>query len=206
MAMDALTQTAASARQGTRKSTRKRQAIIHAAINVINDKSYALATMSEIAAALDLRDGALYYYFKSKQALAYACHVHSLGVFDRILHSVDGTAADGFTKLREFIRGMLVDGERSGAQLYFGDYSYLDEDQRDHIGRWSDELIEILERFLREGTADGSVVQCEPEVVVQLVLGMLIWLAKWAPSMGPMSTDRLMSAIDSASLNSLSNR
>ena len=71
------------------KSDKKRLAIIHAAIEVINVKSYALATMNEIAASLDLRDAALYYYFESKQALAYACQIHSLEIFDRLLHEAD---------------------------------------------------------------------------------------------------------------------
>ena len=51
--------------------------------------------------------------------------------------------------------------------------------------------------------ADGSIVQCEPHVVVQLLLGMLIWLAKWVPSIEGMTVDRLMSAISVASLEGL---
>jgi hypothetical protein len=43
---------------------------------------------------------------------------------------------------------------------------------------------------------DGSIVQCEPEVVVNLLLGMLIWMAKWTPSIEGLTVDRLMSAID----------
>jgi hypothetical protein len=53
-----------------------------AAIEIINVKGYALATMTEIAAALDLRDAALYYYFPNKQALVFACHQRSLERFE----------------------------------------------------------------------------------------------------------------------------
>lgn len=194
----------ASARRGrTRKSSRRRDAIIHAAINVINEKSFALATMSDIAASLDLRDGALYYYFESKQALAYACHVHSLGVFDRILRDVDERDGTGFAKLEGFIRGMIEDGERNGPQLYFGDYSYLNSDERAHVKSWSDRLIGMLQGFLEQGVRDGSVVPCEPKIVVQLVIGMLIWLAKWVPTIQDISVSRLLAAIKVASLNGI---
>jgi hypothetical protein len=44
--------------------------------------------------------------------------------------------------------------------------------------------------------ADGSIVQCEPELSVQLLMGMLIWLGKWVPSVEGLTVDRLMSAID----------
>lgn len=195
----------ATARGGrTRKSSRKRDAIIRAAIGVINEKSYALATMSEIAASLDLRDGALYYYFESKQALAYACHVQSLGVFERILRDVEASGGSGFSKLEGFIRGMIEHGERHGPQLYFGDYSYLNNDERSHIKDWSDQLIAMLEHFLEQGVRDGSVVPCEPKIVVELLVGMLIWLAKWVPAIKDISVERLMSAIKVASLNGIS--
>ena len=193
----------ASSAAASRKSDRKREAIIHAAISVINAKSYALATMSEIAASLDLRDATLYYYFESKQALAYACQIYSLEIFDRLLQEADMNGQSGFAKLKLFIEGMLHDAEHHGPQLYFGDYSFLAERQRAHVGEWMTRLTAMLERFLEEGVADGSVVPCEARVVIQLLLGMLIWLAKWVPSIEGMTVDRLMNSICVVSLNSL---
>jgi AcrR family transcriptional regulator len=187
----------------TRKSDRKRQAIIRAAIDAINVKSYALATMSEIAASLELRDATLYYYFESKQALAYACQIYSLEIFDRLLHQADANGESGSAKLRLFIEGMLHDAEHHGPQLYFGDFSFLADAQRAHVGEWISRLTAMMERFLEEGIIDGSVVTCEPKIVVQLLLGMLIWLAKWVPSIEKMTFDRLMDSINVASLNGL---
>jgi AcrR family transcriptional regulator len=77
------------------KSAKKRDSILQAATEIINVKGYALATMTEIAAALDLRDAALYYYFPNKQALVFACHQSSLERFERVLSQTneDGGAA-----------------------------------------------------------------------------------------------------------------
>ncbi len=105
----------------SRKSEAKRDSIVRAAIEVINAKSYALATMHEIAAALDLRDATLYYYFPDKQALAYECHRRSLERFEKLLGAVDQAGGLVSEKLRHFLRGMLVDSVRNGPQLYFGD-------------------------------------------------------------------------------------
>ena len=187
----------------SRKSARKRDAIVRAAIEIINAKSYALATMKDIAATLDLRDAALYHYFPDKRALAYACHRRSLERFERLLHNTDHAVGTGAEKLRHLIRGMLVDSSRNGPQLYFGDYSYLDAHQRNAISAWAERLKDILVTFLADGMEDGSVVQCEPELVVQLLLGMLIWLAKWVPAIDGMTVDRLMNAIDAFSFRGL---
>jgi AcrR family transcriptional regulator len=162
--------------------------------------------MHEIAAALGLRDGTLYYYFSDKQALAYACHRQSLQRFEQLLHDVDRAGGAGSEKLRHFIRSMLADSARNGPQLYFGDYTYLDASQRKAVAAWAESLKDVLVKFVKEGIEDGSVVQCEPEFVVQLLLGMLIWLAKWAPAVDGMTVDRLMNAIDAFSFHGLERR
>jgi TetR/AcrR family transcriptional regulator len=187
----------------SRKSAQKRETIVRAAIEIINTKSYALATMNEIAAALDLRDATLYHYFPDKQALAYACHRRSLERFEHILHAVNRAGGIGEEKLRLFIRGILADSQQHGSLLYFGDYSYLDSPQRAALSTWADRLKGILAKFLKEGMGDGSIVQCEPEIVVNLLLGMLIWMAKWTPSIDGLTVDRLMSAIDAFAFRGL---
>lgn len=182
----------------SRKSAGMREAIVRAATEIINAKSYALATLTEIAATLDMRDAALYHYFPNKQALAYACHRYSLERLEALMLAADETGGRGEEKLRHFIRHMLVDAAQHGPQLYFGDYSYLDGAHRKTIAAWADRLKNLLVKFLKEGMADGSIVQCEPELVVQLLLGMLIWLAKWVPSVDGLTVDRLMNAIDAS--------
>lgn len=182
----------------SRKSEGMRRAIVRVATEIINRKSYALATLTEIAATLDMRDAALYHYFPNKRALAYACHRHSLERFEHLLRATDGLGGTGEEKLRHFIRHLLVDSAENGPQLYFGDFSYLDTAQRRSISAWGDKLKALMVKFLKEGMADGSIVQCEPELVVQLVLGMLIWLAKWAMDVEGLTVDRLMNAIDAS--------
>lgn len=189
----------------SRKSAAKRAAIIRAAIEIINEKSYALATMTDIAASLDLRDAALYYYFDSKQALAYACHVRSLDRFERLLGAADAGDSPGIEKLTRFLQTMMDDAEEYGPELYLGDYSYLADEQRLHISQWTARLTAILERFIQEGMTDGSIVPCDPRIVVQLLLGMLIWLAKWVPAIPNMRVEDLMAAIRVTSLDGLRN-
>ena len=116
--------------------------------------------------------------------------------FEKLLRTTGLETGTGAEKLRHLIRGMLVDSSKHGPQLYFGDYSYLDAPQRKSISAWAGRLKDGVVKLVNEGMADGSIVQCEPELVVQLMLGMLIWLAKWVPDIEGMTVDRLMNAID----------
>ena len=61
-------------------------------------------------------------------------------------------------------------------------------------------------RFLQIGIADGSIVPCETRLVVQLLLGMLIWLAKWVPTVDTLTAEGLLAAIRAFSLQGLDNR
>ena len=185
------------------KSAFKRERIIHAATLIINEKSFALATMTEIAATLDLRDATLYYYFSSKQALGYACHVASLERIERILLESRDAEVTGARRLRHAIHHIVLDGEQHGSQLYFGDYSYLSEGQRNHVDVWSDRLEAMIEQFLAEGVRDGSIVPCETRLVTKLLIGMLISLARWTWRVEGITADRLMEAIGVASLSGL---
>ena len=141
-----------------------------------------------------------------KRALAYACHRRSLQRLERLVHAAEESTANGAEKVREVIHGMLIDSERNGPLLYFGDYSYLDAAQRIAIADSADRLKNTVEQFIRKGMKDGSVVECEPELIVQLLLGMLIWLGKWVPSIPDITVDRLMSAIDAFSFYGLASR
>ncbi len=188
------------------KSAKKRDAILRAATEIINIKGYALATMTEIAAALDLRDAALYYYFPNKQALVFACHQSSLQRFERVLGETSRDGGSSFERLERFLTALLVDSARNGPLLYFGDRSYLDEAQRDDIAAWSERLTIRLELLIEAGMVDGSITPCEPQLVAQLLIGMLVWLAKWVPTVEGVTVDRLMAAIGVASLRGLENR
>ncbi|WP_174284819.1 TetR/AcrR family transcriptional regulator [Sphingomonas bacterium] len=189
-----------------RKSAKKRLEIMRAATGIINAKSFALATMTEIAASLDLRDATLYYYFPNKQALVYECHVSSLERFEGLLEKTDQADGTGIEKLRRFLHAFLEDSTQNGQQLYFGDYSYLEEMQRIKIGAWGDRLSDKLKTLIDQGISDGSVAPCESALVVQLLLGTLIWLAKWAPDAKGLTVDRLGDAIEAFAFHGLESR
>ena len=187
----------------SRKSEQKREAILRAAIKIINAKGFAAATMTEIGAALGLRDAALYYYFPNKQALAFAGHQRSLERFEAILARVEAGGGAGLCRLRRFLKAVLDDGVENGPQLYFGDHSYLEAAQQDAIESWTARLRLRLERFLEDGVADGTIAPCEPALVVQLLVGMLIWLTKWTPGTPRLTNERLLEAIETTALQGL---
>ena len=190
----------------SRKAQAKRDAIIRAATEIINDKSFAQATMTEIAASLQLRDATLYYYYPSKQVLGYACHLRSLETFNRVLEEAERTGCSGADRLQLFIEGMLRDATQNGPQLYFGDDSYLDVQQQGVVRFRLAALLDRMTAIIETGVSDGTISPCEPRLVVHLLAGMLIWLAKWVPQEEGLTRTRLLEAIRCVSFTGLKPR
>lgn len=185
------------------KSDGKRRAIMRVATDVINLRSFSLATMTEIANRLGLKDAALYYYFPGKQALVYACHVDSMERFEQLVGEAEASGCNGLGKIELLLKLFLEDSEANGQHLYFGDHSYLAERERLAIDDWAERLTKRIEKFIEQGIADGSVRQCEAELTVQLILGMLIWLGKWAPSVEGLTAQRLLESLSSLTVGGL---
>src|SRR5215510_5570870 len=67
--------------------------ILKSAAKAFRKLGYHGATVEQIAAALHMKKGNLYYYFKNKEEILFACHQYSL---DRLMHlqaAVESSAA-----------------------------------------------------------------------------------------------------------------
>src|SRR3970040_1473169 len=107
----------AAPRPGRRRHARRpRQAGAGAATRVEIMKSaarafrrlgYHGATVEQIAAALGMKKGNLYYYFRSKEEILYACHQYSLARLLRLLEQIDKSGMVADEKLRRLIRAIV---------------------------------------------------------------------------------------------------
>src|SRR5690242_11756081 len=71
------------------RSERKRIEILRAAAGVFRRRGYHGASVDQIASALDMAPGNLYYYFRNKEEILYVCHDYSLGLILKELTEVE---------------------------------------------------------------------------------------------------------------------
>src|SRR5262249_26095754 len=74
--------------------------ILKAAANAVRRLGYNGATVEEIASALHMKKGNLYYYFKNKEEILFACHQYSLDQLMRLLADVQQSSVSPEEKLR----------------------------------------------------------------------------------------------------------
>src|ERR1700756_4106450 len=99
-----------------RRRQRPRNADPHASTRVDILKSAAAAfrrlgyhgaTVEQIAAALHMKKGNLYYYFKDKEEILYACHEYSLNRLLQLLDEVEQSDLYPDGRLRKLILGIV---------------------------------------------------------------------------------------------------
>src|SRR5580765_4959467 len=77
--------------------------ILKSAAKAFRRLGYHGATVEQIAAALHMKKGNLYYYFKNKEEILYACHQYSLDQLNQLLHEVQLSGLTADRKLRRLI-------------------------------------------------------------------------------------------------------
>lgn len=183
-----------------RKRARRRQEIIHAALESVRANGYHATTLDDIAARLGVRKTALYHYFPDKDAILLACHRESLAELDRIVEAskaLQGAAVRLSFLIREHIRIMTETLE--GSPLAF-EVTSLPEAARVEVIAGRDRFERVLRSVVAEGIRDREFRRVDPKVVVFGMLGAINWIARWyrpegalhAPELGEAFADFLL--------------
>src|SRR5262245_7153458 len=77
--------------------------ILKSAAKAFRKLGYHGATVEQIAAALKMKKGNLYYYFRNKEEILFACHQYSLDRLTQLLEEVEQSGARADEKLRLLI-------------------------------------------------------------------------------------------------------
>src|SRR5438046_230127 len=89
------------------KARRRRIEILKSAAAAFRRRGYHGASMGEIAQALHMTKGSLYYYFRNKEEILFFCHDYSLDVLLDVLDRVEGSGGSPAARLRSLIESFV---------------------------------------------------------------------------------------------------
>jgi AcrR family transcriptional regulator len=162
------------------KSSRKRVQILTSAAAAFRRRGYHGASVEEIADALEMTKGNLYYYFKNKEEILFACHQYSLDLLLATLSEVETSSDTPDRKLRRLIQAfvhMILD-ELHGTALFL-DLQALSKPHLRIIIRRRDEFDRGLRGILREGMSRGVFAPGDPKLLSFAILGVINWIPRW---------------------------
>jgi AcrR family transcriptional regulator len=160
--------------------------ILKSAAKAFRRLGYHGATVEQIAAALHMKKGNLYYYFKNKEAILFACHQYSLDELIRLLDEVEQSGLPADEKLRRLIVAFVhtILDELHGTALFL-DLEALSPAHLKAVIVRRDTFDRGVRRVLEDGMAAGTFGQGDPKLLAFALFGAVNWIPRWFSPDGP---------------------
>ena len=166
--------------------------ILTSAAKAFRRLGYHGATVEQIAAALHMKKGNLYYYFRNKEAILFACHQYSLDRLIELLEEIDRSDAPADDKLRRLINAFVhtILDELHGTALFLNLEALSPAHLKTVVAR-RDRFDHGMRRIIADGVRSGAFGPCDPKLVSFAILGAVNWIPRWFKPDGPASSHEI---------------
>jgi AcrR family transcriptional regulator len=179
---------APAAPRTTPRFERKQQAVLAAAARLFNENGVRATTLADVARAVGLSTTSVTYYYAKRDALAAACFLQSIAVFDELI----GRAAPLPTTRQRVallieeviaLRRAVAEGKRAPI-VSFGDIRAV---QPPYVETVFDTYTNMFRRLrsLFKGTDDAPAARRQWNARAHLLLSALLWTEVWLPHFTP---------------------
>jgi len=173
----------------SRRNGRMRLEILKSACAAFRRRGYYGASVDEIAKALHMTKGNLYYYFRDKEEILFACHEYALDLLRKMLKRVEASPHPPQEKLRRVIVSFvhLMIDELRGTPLTM-DVQALSPARRKRVIAKRDRLDHAIRRLIGEGVQKKIFRPVDPKLATFVILGSLNWIPYWFDPQGEASS------------------
>jgi TetR/AcrR family transcriptional regulator len=158
----------------------KRVEILKTAAAAFRRRGYHGASVDEIASTLSMTKGNLYYYFKNKEDILYACHDYSLNLILGVMDEIRREPIPADEKLRKLIVAfvhLIIDELHSTALTL--DLQALSPSLLKKVIARRDRFDRGLRAIIQEGIEEGRFAPVDAKLVSFAIMGAVNWIPKW---------------------------
>jgi AcrR family transcriptional regulator len=179
-------------RRRTQPTTSTRIDILKSAAAAFRKLGYHGATVEQIAAALHMKKGNLYYYFRNKEEILFACHQYSLDRVIELLEEIDRSDGTPDEKLRRLINAFVhtILDELHGTALFLNLEALSPAHLKTVIAR-RDRFDHGMRQIIVDGVRTGVFGPCDPKLLSFAMLGAVNWIPRWFKPDGPSSSQEI---------------
>ena len=165
----------------------KREAVLHTAVRMFLDRSYARTSMNDVATQLNITKPALYHYFRNKEEILLEIYRLGTDLIDDMLDGIEADEKPGLDKVADFIEGYIriVSGDFGRAVIRLDD-GELSKTARKEVRGRKREIDHRLRAIIDCGIEDGSIAPCDAKIAAFILAGSVNWMASWYEPAGPM--------------------
>ncbi len=173
-------------------TTDRRIEILKSAAAAFRHRGYHGASVDEIASALEMTKGNLYYYFRNKEEILFACHDYSNDVLLSLLADAEAMEAGPDAKLRMLVVAfihMILD-ELRGTALTL-DLEALSPVLLKRVIAKRDRFDHGMREIIQQGIDQGIFRPGDPKMIAFAILGAVNWIPKWFDPAGPATSEHI---------------
>lgn len=165
----------------------KREAVLHTAVRMFLERSYARTSMNDVATQLNITKPALYHYFRNKEEILVEIYRLGTDLIDEMLDSIEADEKPGLDKVADFIAGYIriISGDFGRAVIRLDDGELSKAGRKVVRGR-KREIDHRLRAIIDGGIEDGSIASCDAKIAAFILAGSIHGMATWYEPAGPM--------------------
>ena len=170
----------------------KRVEILKTAAAAFRRRGYHGASVDEIASALAMTKGNLYYYFRNKEDILYACHDYSLNLILGVMDQIRAEPIAPDEKLRKLIVAFvhLIIDELHSTALTLDLQALSPALLRKVIAR-RDRFDRGMRAIIQEGIDKGIFAPADTKLVAFAIMGAVNWIPKWFDPQGAATSEQV---------------
>jgi len=170
----------------------RRIEILKSAAAAFRRRGYHGASVDEIASALEMTKGNLYYYFKNKEEILFACHEYSLDKLLGLMADVEAQESTPDAKLRKLMLAFvhLILDDLHGTALTL-DPEALSAPLFKRVIAKRDQFDQGIRAIIQQGMDQGVFKPGDPKMIEFAMMGAVNWIAKWFDPAGAMTSDQI---------------
>ena len=173
----------------TAATSDRRIEILKSAAAAFRRRGYHGASVDEIASALEMTKGNLYYYFKNKEDILFACHDYSLDLLLALMADVQAEQSSPEAKLRRLVLAFvhLILDELHATALTLDPEALSPPLLRKIIAK-RDQFDHGMRDIIQQGIDQGVFAPGDPKLIEFAMMGAINWIAKWFDPAGPQTS------------------
>lgn len=170
----------------------RRTEILKSAAAAFRRRGYHGASVDEIASALEMTKGNLYYYFKNKEEILFACHEYSLDKLLALMEDVEAESTSPEEKLRRLMLAFvhLILDDLHGTALTL-DPEALSPPLLKRVIVKRDQFDRGIRSIIQSGMDQGVFKPGNPKMIEFAMMGAVNWIAKWFDPAGAMTSEQI---------------
>ncbi|MCW9032749.1 MAG: TetR/AcrR family transcriptional regulator [Alphaproteobacteria bacterium] len=174
----------------------KREALYREAAKGFNRRGFRGTSLADLAEGLGITKAALYHYVPNKDELLFRCVYNSTIASLEAVEVAKKEETTGLNRIHRVIRDYfcaVLMANPPCVTVY--DEGTLDAKNAKIIYDRRKQLSLSMREFIRQGVEDGSVIDCDPKLATNIILGSMNWAPKWFRHDGELSSEEVANGI-----------